>query len=285
MRRVVAAVVIAVIAAVVIAGSAAGAWAQEPGAAAAGPAMETRAWHAAAVPELLTTPGGAFAASLLLPGSGQAALGARRWAAYAAIEVAAWVVRLDALGDRRAATVAYRDLAWDEARTPGELDRRDGSWGYYETLTLYARSGAFDADPARAGVQPEEDPTTYNGTVWSLARSIYLPDGEGEPGAPGYDLALQYYDERAAGPAFLWSWEGNEDAWARFRSLIGDADSASRTAGIAFGVVLANHMVSAVDAFIIARLRSEPGIRLESRVEPSPFRWSVGLHIPLENLQ
>lgn len=246
--------------------------------------VEERAWPAAASPrDLLTTPGGAFAASLVLPGSGQAALGARRWAAYAAIEVAAWAVRLNALDDRRGATVAYRDLAWQAARIPGDHERRDGSWGYYETLTQYAKSGAFDVDPSRAGVQPETDPDTYNGSVWALARSIYLPGGEGAPGTDEYERALEFYDDRAAGPAFLWSWEGNEDAWSRFRSFIGDADAASRTAGIAFGAVLANHVVSAVDAFIIARLRSEPGIRLESRIAPAPLRWSLGLHIPLQD--
>lgn len=255
-----------------------------PGAAVSGPALlEERAWPTQSPPEMLTTPGGAFAASLIVPGSGQAALGARRWAAYAVVEVAAWAVRLNALGDRRAATDGYRDLAWEEARIPGGHERRDGSWGYYETLTQYAASGAFDADPSRPGVQPESDPSTYNGSVWALARSIYLPDGGGEPGTAEYEHALAFYDDRAAGPAFLWSWEGNEDAWDRYRSFIGDADAAARTAGIALGAVLANHVVSAVDAFIIARVRSEPGIRLQSRIAPAPLRWSLGLHIPLQD--
>lgn len=242
--------------------------------------------RAPAFPDAARTPAGAFAASLLVPGAGQAALGARRWVAYGALEVGLWALRLGALGDRRHATAAYRDLAWEVARLPGDAPRQEGSWGYYETLTAYARSGAFDTDPAETGIQPEHDPDTYNGYVWQLARSLYLPDGEGGPGTVGYARAVEYYAERAAGPEFLWSWEGNDGAWSRYRVFIDDADSASRVARIALGAVLANHIVAAVDALILARLQSESGFRLESRIpSAAPLRWSLALHIPLQDLQ
>ncbi len=232
----------------------------------------------------LSTPPGAFTASLLLPGAGQAALGQRRWVLYAALEVTFWAVRLDAGSDRRTAGRAYRDLAWDVARLPGSAPRVDGSWGYYETMGQYARSGAFDADPARAGVQPETDAATYNGSVWALSRALFLPDGQGEPGTPEYERALAHYDARAAAPAFLWSWEGNEDAWGRFGGLIDEADHASRVAGRALGAVLANHFVSAVDALLTARLRNESRPRLESRIAAvRPLQWSVGLYVPIKD--
>lgn len=230
----------------------------------------------------LTTPAGAFGASLVLPGAGQAALGLRRSVAYGALEAAFWTLRLHALSGERRASRGYRDLAWEAARAQASTPRVDGSWGYYETMSQYVRSGAFDRDPGQPGVQPEEDPASYNGTVWRLARGLYLPGGTGGPETPEYGLALEYYVERAAGPAFLWSWEGEPGALERFRALIGDADEASRNASAALGAVLANHLVSAVDALIVARIRSETGIRLESRAMPAhPLRWSVGVRVPI----
>lgn len=243
------------------------------------------AWpNAAPAVELLKTPAGAFTASMLVPGVGQAALGKRRWALYAGMEVVFWAVHLESRSDQRAASRAYRNLAWDVARLRDSEERVDGSWGYYETMRYYLRSGAFDRDAAQAGLQPEEDVDTYNGSVWELSRALYLPGGAGDPGTPEYDQALEHYAARAAGPAFLWSWEGNEDAWGRFGGLIGEADSASRLAGGALGAVLANHFVSAVDALLIARIRTESPVRLESRiVAATPLRWSMGLHVPIKD--
>jgi hypothetical protein len=202
---------------------------------------------------------------------------------YALAEVAFWAVRLESLDDRASAARAYRDLAWDAARL-ADGPRRDGSWGYYETMDQYLRSGAFDGDPLQQGVQPEDDPSTYNGAVWALSRALYLPDGEGAPGTSGYDQALAHYTARAAGEAFLWSWEGSEDAWNRFGVLIDDADDASRLAGAALGAVLANHFVSAVDALLTARLRTESRYRLESRIAVArTLHWSIGLHVPIKD--
>lgn len=233
---------------------------------------------------LATGPAGAFTASLLLPGAGQAAAGRSRWVLYGALEITAWAFRIAAVADRLEATAAYRDLAWEVARDAGPEPRQDGGWGYYETMSQYIRSGGYDVAPDRPGVQPEEDPATYNGTVWALARALYLPGGQGKPGSPGYEQALGYYSERAAGPGFLWSWEGRDAPLAEFRDRIGDADRASRVAGAALGAVLANHFVSAVDALIIARLSADSGVRLKSRVVPeSPLRWSFALHIPIQD--
>ncbi|MEJ2504535.1 MAG: hypothetical protein P8177_14705 [Gemmatimonadota bacterium] len=233
-------------------------------------------------PAVLRSPAGASLASMVLPGAGQAALGKRRWVLYALLEVGLWAVRLDATGDRRTATDGYRDLAWTVARGPYQtLPRRDGAWGYYETMSHYIASGAYDRTPD-PGVQPETDERTYNGTVWSLARSLYLPGGEGEPGSPGYAEALAYYADHAAGPAYLWSWAAQPDALDRFRSLIDDADDAARTARAALGAVLANHFVSAVDALVTARGIAGGGFHLESRVTADPLpTWELGIRLAL----
>lgn len=231
--------------------------------------------------EWLSEPTGAFAASLLVPGAGQAALGLRRWPVYVLLEAAFWWGWVDARGDVRDLRHAYRDVAWEAARLY-DGPRRDGGWDYYEAMSQYPASGRFDADAAE-GLQPEDDPSTYNGSVWELARALYLPSGEAEPTAPEYALALAYYSERAAGPEFLWSWEGLEDDLDRFRSYIGDADDASRRATGIAGLILANHLVSAIDALVVARLRTGAGPELRSRLVPGAHhaRWQIELRIPL----
>ena len=233
------------------------------------------------------SPGAAFLASLVLPGSGQAGLGLRRWMVYAGLEALLWVGYVDTQLDAGRLGEAYRDLAWSAARSPSEGPRLDGGWGYYEAMSQYISSGAYDADPAAAGVQPETDGGTYNGNIWELARAIYLPGGAVDPTVPEYALAMAYYNDRAIGPRYLWTWAGRGDDMERFRRLIADADAELRLSTTALGLILANHLVSSVDALIVSRLRSDgtgPQARLRSGIEPGlPVRWRLGvdLFLPL----
>lgn len=212
--------------------------------------------------------------SAVLPGAGQYSLGSSRWIAYFAVEAAA----LYWYGDRRSAgrdlESRYRDLAWEVARLNTTGERRDGDFHYYEALAEYERSGAFDADPAREGVQPETDPSTYNGWIWALARAIYFPFGVDSlpEDATAYRRAMEYYTSRAISPDFAWSWEGRPEARTRYRQLIDQSDLAYRNAARALGLILANHVVSAVDAFVTARLRA-------SRAAPLPIEFESDLHM------
>lgn len=229
-------------------------------------------------PDWMRTPAGAFGSSLVVPGLGQAALGLRRWVAYGAVELGLWGVRLDARSDERRFRRSYRDLAWEAARDPAG-ERQDGGWGYYEAMSQYPSSGAFDRDPAEPGLQPETDAATYNGAVWDVATGLYLPGGSGGPDSPGYDRALAYYTDHAAGPAFLWDWGGNDAALDRFRDLIERSDAEARLASGALGLLLANHLVAAIDALIVARLRPEDDVHLESGFHGAglALRWRVSL--------
>lgn len=232
-------------------------------------------------PGWLRTPAGAFGASLVVPGAGQAALGLRRWVLYGLAEAGLWALYLDARWDEGAYRDRYRDLAWESARLHAG-ERRDGGWGYYEAMSHYLSSGAYDTDPARAGVQPETSPATYNGVVWELARGLFLAGGPPSPETPGYAEALDYYATRAAGPEFLWSWAGRESELARFRDLIDRTDDEARLATRAAGLVLANHLVAAIDALLVARLREESGLRLRSGLDTTGRapRWRIGFELP-----
>jgi hypothetical protein len=154
-------------------------------------------------------------ASLVLPGSGQLLLGRRRWAIYAAVEALAWLVHLDRRREGEHLRGTYRDLAWTVARSASPEPRRDGNWEYYERLEHWITSGRFDADPGRAGVQPETDAQTFNGSVWALARDLFVPGGE--EGTPAYARALDYYEGRAYPAALEWDWRGAEDDLELYR--------------------------------------------------------------------
>jgi hypothetical protein len=185
----------------------------------------------------------------------------RKWA-YLLVEAAAWAFWLDRRASGGHYRDQYRDLAWEAARL-GTVPRVDGDFGYYETLTHWTRSGAFDRNEAEAGVQPEEDPSTFNGSIWNLATQIFLPAGAPvDKGSPGYDSALDYYQERAYDARFLWDWGGAEAARGRFADLIERSDSRFRQATTALGIVIANHLLSAADGYLSARGARVPAVRL-----------------------
>jgi hypothetical protein len=215
-------------------------------------------YRAQAAPVPTVSPVGPTLLSLALPGAGQHVLGQNRKWVYLALEVAGWAF----WAERRAAAFdyrdRYRDFAWDAGRIQTGT-RVDGDFDYYERLTKWARSGEFDADPASEGVQPELDASTYNGSIWSLAAQIFLPPGQSVSETdPAYEAALAYYQERAYGTALLWDWTGAPEGREELARLIRASDSRFGHATTALGVVIANHLVSAADAYLSARGRESP---------------------------
>lgn len=221
----------------------------------------------------------AAARSLVVPGWGQLALGQRRAFAYAAAEAILWALWADRRGAGNDLRRAYRDLAWQTARHPGGSSRQDGPWAYYETLSKWARSGLFDRDATLPGVQPEEDPATFNGSIWALARALHLGGGAGAPVDPdaAYEAAVAWYRERAYGDGFLWDWTGKGDALEEYRELIHGSDDRFRQATAALGAVLANHVLSGTDAFLSARLPGTAEVRVAAPLPGEPAVLCVTL--------
>ena len=214
-------------------------------------------------------PGRAFLSSALVPGLGQYQQGRRRWVAYLGAEVAFAWLHLARKSDARDLRGRYRDLAWEVARGGGPSDlRADGDFVYYETLSKWTRSGAFDQEPSTPGTTPETDPGTFNGSIWALAAEIFDLDPENPTASPGYAGAVAYYEERAYGSAFLWDWGSDPASQARFGDLIVDSDRKFRSAREALGLLLANHLVSALDGFVTARVHavSDSRFLFEARV-------------------
>lgn len=220
---------------------------------------------------------GPAARSLVAPGWGQKELGQRRGIAYAVAEVALWALWAERRHHGASLRNAYRDLAWGEARLQGS-PRSDPAWGYYETLSKWERSGWFDRNPALGGIQPEQDPATFNGSVWQLAVDRSFPRGTiPDPGSPAYASALAWYAEHAWGEPYLWDWSGNPAALAEFKDLIHGSDRGFSQATAALGAVLANHLLSAVDAFVSARIPGETRMNVEGPGAPITafvVRWA-----------
>ena len=202
------------------------------------------------------------AASLILPGAGQLLAHQDRGAVYLAVELysVARIIQLTHEGERQANR--FRDLAFEVARRGFAPAQRDTVFEYFETMERFTESGQFDRGPGTAFV-PEADTATYNGSVWLLARRTFWTDPgvPPDPMSPEYLRAVQFYQQHAVGPAFVWSWRSKPLEQGVFRETIRRSDDAFRTAQNVVGLLLANHVVSAVDALISSRLSAAAGRR------------------------
>ncbi|OLD87402.1 MAG: hypothetical protein AUG85_07330 [Gemmatimonadetes bacterium 13_1_20CM_4_66_11] len=210
-------------------------------------------------------------ASLIIPGMGQLMAHQDRGAVYIAAEVYLLSRYLQLDHEATVEARRFQSLAFDVARQSFVPLRRDTIFEYYEQMERFAESGRYDADTGPAFV-PESDPATYNGSVWLLARRTFWADPNipPDPTSPQYWKALQFYQARAVGPNFLWSWRNHSLEHEVFRDYIRRSDNAFRRAQNQVGLLLANHVLSAVDALISARMSAAAGRAAE-------MRTSVGL--------
>lgn len=195
-------------------------------------------------------------ASAMLPGGGQLILRQKRAAAYLAVEAAGLVQHFSEKRKGRRERDRYRRIAYTVARAGFSPDGPRGDWDYYERMGKFVASGAFDGVPG-GGVDPETDIETYNGTIWLLARETYWRDAADSPAeaTPEYAAALRFYSDRAVRDDMRWSWAGQPEAFQGFRSAIDASNSAFRSATQSAGIVLANHFLSAVDAYVSVNMR------------------------------
>lgn len=198
----------------------------------------------------------AVLASAVVPGTGQAWLGQDRFVAYLAIEAYAWARYVADAREGHQARTAYRNLASQVARRPFSAVRPVGDFDYYERMEKFAESGAFDAIPG-GELDPEPDSTTANGAIWLLARQTYWTNPSVPPprDSTEYKFALEFYRERAVGPEYRWSWSNAQLEYAEYRRTIRRSNNAYRSSLEDLGLVIANHALSTVDAFITVRLR------------------------------
>lgn len=201
------------------------------------------------------SPGRAFLLSAVLPGAAQFALEQWRWPLYVVAEGGGWYGYLHYRSEGRDLRGAYRTLAWEVPRQGFAEERRDADFAYYERMAEWPASGVFDADGAIPGIQPEPDPATFNGSVWTLARDLFAVDDATDPGSESYRRALEYYEARAVPAELRWDWGGQLEEQERFGRLIRASDRNFQRATTLVGVLMGNHLLSAVDGYLSARLR------------------------------
>lgn len=217
---------------------------------------------AVASPVRSAAPGGAHhdwwipVASAVVPGAGQARLGQDRFVGYMAVEGYLWIRYLT---DRRAGTDArnaYRDMALRVSRAGFPGPKPQGNFEYYERMEHWIASGIYDSDPG-AAFAPETDTTTFNGKMWSIARKTYWSDPTTPPpvGSAPYEAALRFYRQNAVTPEFQWSWRNAPLHQDVYRRSVRASNDGFRHAVQDIGAVIANHVLSTVDAYISLRLR------------------------------
>lgn len=198
----------------------------------------------------------AILASAVLPGAGQAILRQRRAIVYVAIEAFALSSYNGHTRVARRTRDEYRALASNVARAAFSALRPVGDFDYYERMEHFASSGSFDLGPGGGLLEPERDTTTFNGAMWLLARRTYWKDPFQQPerGTAEWTRAEQFYVQRAIRPEYRWSWEGAQGEYSLFRQLIRRSNDRYRSAVADLGVVLGNHVLSAIDASVALRL-------------------------------
>ena len=220
-------------------------------------------------------------ASLLVPGSGQLLEGHDRGLVYLVTE--AWfLARALALSQQgRRERAQLQNIALDVARRGYTTTGAVGSWTYYETMSEWVQSGAYNTSTT-GGFQPETDTLTFNGAMWQLARRNYFanPDSIPPDTSAAYQAALAFYRQRAFSDQYRWSWQNARLELDEYKNAITESNQGYQEATNYFGALLVNHLASMVDAFVTARLGRGAG-RAVPRVQvtESPQRlWLLWEH-------
>ncbi len=216
-------------------------------------------------------------ASVILPGSGQALLRQQRALAYLVAETFVVLQASRAKNDFESARTRYRSIAADVARLQFGTDRPVAPWDYYETMAdvKWTASGKYDVGLG-GKFTPEPDESTYNGSQWLLARSLYWANPADRPAESSveYQKAIAFYQARAYKDNFRWSWRDNQNAKELYVQTIKEANNSNQRRVSMVGLVAANHLLSLVDSYVTVRLRRYGGAGLVSASIESELRPS-----------
>jgi hypothetical protein len=215
-------------------------------------------------------------ASAAVPGLGQARLGQDRFVAYLATEAYVLLRYVKDERDGNESAARFRGIARDIARRnfvtfPGVVPP-DSIWKYYESMEKYVESGFFSLTPNGPTV-PETDVNTFNGAQWVFARKQFgiALDDPGASADPHYPAAVALYESRAVGQAYRWSWRNAQLEQNIFRRTISQSNESYRHATYDVIALIANHLLSSVDAFVTVRLQ-QTGAGTTGVAASIPFR-------------
>lgn len=180
--------------------------------------------------------------------------------AYLALEAWALLEFANQRTEARRQQNRYRTLARNVARSLYGVQPPVGTWPYYEAMEHYLESGVFDRIPG-GDVEPEQDTETHNGSMWLLARQTFWADPAIPPPASSAEFrsAMNFYLERAIRSEYRWSWRNAQLEQDLYVRTIRRSNTSFREARQALGIVIANHLLSSVDAFVTLRVEGLEG--------------------------
>jgi hypothetical protein len=213
----------------------------------------------------------------IVPGAGQAILHQQRSLGYVVAETFLLIGAVRASREANSARNEYRRLASEVARASFGTNRPRALWKYYETLesTEYPSSGEYDLNLG-GKFTPETDLTTYNGRQWLQARETFWASPTVVPPETSaeYQKAIAFYQAGAYSGSFRWSWRDHSLEQAAYIQAIKDANRSEQRFVSATGLVIANSLVSVIDAYINVRVRRYGGAGL----------WAITLKTKIESV-
>jgi hypothetical protein len=190
--------------------------------------------------------------SMLLPGLGQYRMGNRlRSKIYFGLEAAAWVTA----GSFYWQSVVRRDAMEDYAVAYAGVSRTGHNKEYYEKVSDYMSS---------------DGPYSYNEYILREARSLYFPDEEAMD---------SYYEENSIPQELSWRWSTEKD-YLRFKRMLSGYEASQRRTLYAFFFMMGLRVVSAVDAFYLAKAPASndaPNTGMSIEIDPIPGGMRLGL--------
>lgn len=192
-------------------------------------------------------------ASALVPGLGQAQLHKDRFIAFMSAEAFLLVQLIKNNKEWRASATSYRRLARDVARHAFTGAAADTIFQYYEAMGKFVESGEFTS-VSNGPIVPETDTLTYNGNQWLLARKRFGVPLDDPAASTNYAQALSFYQDRAISLYYGWSWRHAQLEQDLFKREIARSNDAYARAQRNISALIANHLLSAIDAFATVRL-------------------------------
>lgn len=199
-------------------------------------------------------------ASAIVPGLGQARLHQDRFVAFLAAEAFLVLEYAKSTSDATNNARNFRAIARDIARRGFPGTHPDTSaWKYYESMEKYLESGAFTLATSGPTV-PDTALSTYNGVQWTQARRLFgVSLEEPDVQSSNYARALARYESTAIRPEYGWNWRNAQLEQDLYRRSIARSNDAYRRATGDLIAIIANHVISAVDAFASVRLSQAAG--------------------------
>jgi hypothetical protein len=162
--------------------------------------------------------------------------------------------------------------------------------GFWLTYLGFRKYGSYKEESAKgwAVLHADANPDNNDDDYW-VKMTYYDNRDRNENDGLGYNQMARVYDRNDANtfpetPLYYWNWD-TRDSRQRYRNLRNQSKTAFERADVAVGVIIANHVVSAIEAFFSAGKHnrhlefSDTGFKLKYNLTANPSNPAVTLSI------